>query len=173
VILAPPQCDVSFVRGAKPQCWIVSEKVVSVLVGAGFKRTGFREVKIESKASGIFFELVAEPTIHHVATKNPPRKPHGWTCKDCGRISFHAFHSSIPASVFDYLCRSDLKARMSKGFLAGGSFRRTVCLSAATLRRLKETPRIRGISATRVAVLDNEEVDRSPKVKILKRGDIS
>ena len=76
----------------------------------------------------------------------------------------------MPTSVFDFLSRSDLKPRMSNGFLAGGSDKRTVCLSAETLKKLKETPRIRGITATRVAVLNDDEVDRNPKVKIIKRG---
>ncbi len=172
-ILAAPKCDVSFVRKAMPRCWVFSERIVSVLVASGFRRMDFRKVTIKSETSGSYYELVVEPSVPLVATKEPPRAPHGWECNNCGRKHFQAFHTSVPANVSDFLCRSDIKARNTKGFVAGGSFKRILCLPASTLQKLKGLPRVRGITATRVALLDEEEVDRSPKVKTLKRGDFA
>lgn len=172
VLASVPKYDVSFIRGALPHDHLFSRKVVSFLCRAGLPRTAFQKVAFSVKTKREFFELVAKPQVIFVGVKNPPRPTDGWECAKCGLKWIHPFHKAIVPSVFDYLACSDVERISSNVFVVQGS-KSNICMSAVIAKKLRHLPGLKGILTSRVALLSEIEIDRNPKVKILKKGDFA
>jgi ribosomal protein L37E len=171
VLTSVPKYDVSFIWSAKPHVRFFSRKAASFIYRAGLPKTAFQKVSFSVKTKREYFELVARPQIQFVGVKNPPRPADGWECAKCGLKSFHPFHKAIAPSVFEFLARSDMERVSSNVFVVGGSYKHNICMSAAIAARLRRLSGLKGIITSRVALLNEAEVDRNPKVKVLKKGD--
>ena len=169
-LVSVPKCDVSFIWSAKPQVFFFSKRVVAFLRRVGLGDAAFREVGFAVKTSHRFFELVAEPEIKFVGVKRPPRRTGGWECAMCGMKWIHPFHGAVAPSVFNFLARPDLSKVSKNVFVTGSSYERDICMTAAIAARLRQLSGLKGILTSRVAVLDEHEVDRNPKVQIVKKG---
>jgi hypothetical protein len=162
-----PSCDVSFLWGAKPQVKLFSEKLTKFLQRAGLSGSAFQEVHFTKKTTRKYSELVAKPEIDLVGVKYPPQPTGGWECVKCGMRWIHPFHRAVTPSVTHYLSRSDFNRLKIPIVTTGSSYQRTICMTALIAARVRKL-NLKGIVTERLAVLDEREINRNPKVKTIK-----
>ncbi len=149
---------------------LLSEAFLSLLTDKEKNNLGLQEVICTKKTRRKFQEVNGKPVLKQVGVKGGNYSSlSSWQCEACGYKSFSCTHPELPDNYkySDFCAASDLNSALGDIFVIEDNMgRKMVCLQLGRWKQLIGRPESKGISADRLYVLPDEQIDRNPMVRI-------
>jgi hypothetical protein len=149
---------------------LLSENFLTYFTKTEKDQMGLQPVICRKEESRKFFEVNGEPILKQVGVKaGNYNSLISWECESCGQKSFSCSHPEMPDNYkyTDFVCSSDLPNNTNQAFVIEDNIgRKMICMSLKRWRQLNNQKYSKGVSAERVYVLPEEQIDRNPTVRI-------
>lgn len=149
---------------------LLSEAFLSLLTDKEKNNLGLQDVICTKKTQRIFKEVNGKPFLKQVGVKGGNYSSlSSWQCGTCGYKSFSCTHPELPDNYkySDFCAASDLDSALDDIFVIEDSMgRKMVCLKLSRWKQLNGRPESKGVSANRLYVLPDEQIERDPTVRI-------
>ncbi len=149
---------------------LLSEKFLTLFTEIEKARMGLIPVICRKKVNRQFYEVNGEPVLKQVGVKSGVYNSLiSWECESCGHKSFSCSHPEMPDNYkyTDFICSSDLPSDTNLAFVIEDNIgRKMICMSLSRWRQLNNHKNSKGVSADRIYVLPEEQINRNPTVRI-------
>lgn len=149
---------------------LLSDAFLSLLTEKERNNLGLQEVVCTKKTRRKFKEVNGKPVFKQVGVKDGNYTSlSSWQCESCGYKMFSCTHPELPDNYkySSFCAASDLKSKLDDIFVVEDTMgRKMVCLKLIRWKQLIGKPESKGISADRLYVLPDEQVERNPMVRI-------
>lgn len=149
---------------------LLSEDFLSLFSESEIESFGLIEVITTKKRKKKFYEVNGEAVLKQVGVKGGKYNSLvSWQCPSCGHKSFSCTHPEMPDNYkyTDFISKSDLPSDLNKAFIIEDNLgRKVICMSLKQWKKVNNHKNAKGVSADRVYVLPEEQVDRKPFVRI-------
>ena len=149
---------------------LLSKNFVSLLSDTEKLLLGLQSVICEKEGRREFFEVNGKPILNQVGVKEGEyNQLTSWECESCGHKSFSCNHPEMPDNYkyTDFVCTNDLPDDIEQAFVIEDRIgRKMVCMSLKRWRQINDNKYTNGVSADRLYVLPEKQIDREPKVRI-------
>lgn len=149
---------------------LLSEGFLGLLTETEKQRLGLQSVICAKNKRRKFFEVNGEPSLKQVGVKGGKYYSlSSWQCKLCGHKSFSCTHPEMPDNYkyTNFISATDLPKDLSEAFVIEDNMgRKTVCMSLARWHQINSNKYAKDVLADRIYVLPEEQIERSPQVKV-------
>lgn len=149
---------------------LLSEDFLSLFSDSERESFGLIEVISTRKRKNRFFEVNGAAVLKQVGVKGGKYYSlSSWECQSCGYKSFSCTHPDMPDNYkySDFCSKSDLPSDLSNAFVIEDNIgRKMICMSLKKWKKINNHKNAKGVSADRIYVLPEDQVDRNPSVRI-------
>lgn len=149
---------------------LLSEKFLSLFSDSERASFGLIEVVATKKCERRFFEVNGKAVLSQVGVRGGKYNSlSSRECQTCGRKSFSCTHPDMPDNYkySDFLSESDLPKNLSNSFVIEDNIgRKMICMPLKQWKTISNHPNAKGVSANRIYILPEEQVERDPSVRI-------
>jgi len=149
---------------------LLSSDFLTLFTESERKRFGLQEVICLKKTKKTFYEITGRPVLKQVGVKGADyHSLTSWECEVCGHKSFSCKHPEMPDSYkfSDFVSILDIPENLNEAFIIEDNIQRLmICMTLARWNEMNNHENARGVSADRVYVLPDEQIDRDPIVRI-------
>lgn len=149
---------------------LLSEDFLSLFTDNERDTFGLIEVISPKKRKKRFFEVNGPAVLKQVGVKGGKYNSlASWECPFCGHKSFSCTHPDMPDNYkySDFCCKSDLPSDLNNAFVIEDNIgRKMICMSLKQWKMINNHKNSKGVTADRMYVLPDDQVDRDPSVRI-------
>lgn len=149
---------------------LLSEDFLGLFTESERNSFGLIEVVSTTKSKKRFYEVNGSAALKQVGVKGGKYSPLcSWECASCGYKSFFCTHPNMPDNYkySNFCSKSDLPNDLSKAFVIEDHIgRKQICMSLNQWKSINNLKNAKGVSAERIYVLPEDQVERNPSVRI-------
>ena len=149
---------------------LLSEDFLSLFTDSERDSFGLIEVISTKKRKKRFFEINGLAALKQVGVKGGKYNLlASWECQSCGHKSFSCTHPNMSDNYkYSGFCsKSDLPSNLNNAFVIEDNIgRKMICMPLKQWKMINNHKNTKGVTADRLYVLPDDQVDRNPSVRI-------